>query len=313
MNPVSRPIFSVIICTANRPILLLQCVASVMAQSVPADVYEIVIVNNTPETDLEMRGIVSGFGRDKSIIYVVEPESGLSHARNRGISVARGRIFVFIDDDATADTTWLEEIQRTYTEFPSAACVGGRISLVWEGGVPQWLHRDLHGCLGELDYGDGVLPIQRDQRLGGGHFSIQRAWLESCGDFSPRLGRDQKSLLSGEENELLIRVWDQGGECYYNGRSLVLHPAPLHRMKRSFFRQRVYWGGRSIARIERIHAPQSICGSLLGRLTRLPYHWLRSLWFRVTGHQRLAFLWETYCWDTLGYCTEMMGIPFRSN
>ncbi|RJR07416.1 glycosyltransferase family 2 protein [Candidatus Parcubacteria bacterium] len=301
-----KPEFSIILCTANRKEPLRACLENILLQSIPPEQYEIIVINNVPEDDVRVRSVIHDLGASEKIRYSFEEEEGLSPARNHGITLAKADILVFIDDDALAEPTWLEELLKTYCEHPDAAVVGGKIRLFWEGDVPGWLHPALYGYLGELDYGEGVFPIQTNQRLGGGNFSIEKSWLEKCGGFSHQLGRNHKSLLSGEETELFIRVWDQGGQCYYNSEAIVMHPAPLHRMNKQFFRQRVYWGARSEARIDRIHFPQQIALKIFSKLIRLPYHLSFSAWYGITNQPAFSFLWETFYLNTLGYIREFL-------
>jgi GT2 family glycosyltransferase len=280
------------------------CLMSVLQQTISPDQYEIILVNNSPRTDSEVRQLIQTLPENARINCSIEPKEGLSFARNHGISLSKGEILVFIDDDAVAESSWLEDILKTYREHPDAAIVGGKINLCWENSIPKWLHPELYGYLGELDYGDVIFPIQKSQRLGGGNFSIKKSWLEKCGGFSTRLGRNRKSFLSGEETELFIRVWDYGGQCYYNSEAIVTHPAPLQRMNKNFFRQRVYWGARSDARIDKIHFPEKIINKLLAMLIRLPYHFFFSIWYKLTNRPSLSFLWETFYWNTFGYFVE---------
>lgn len=300
------PKLSVIICTTCRHDLIKSCLLSIEAQTLSSNEFEIIVVNNAPEANSEILSIINKLKNLIPIHYAIEYEEGLSPARNHGITLAKADILVFIDDDALAEPTWLEELLKTYCEHPDAAVVGGKIRLFWEGDVPGWLHPALYGYLGELDYGEGVFPIQTNQRLGGGNFSIKKSWLEKCGGFSHQLGRNHKSLLSGEETELFIRVWDQGGQCYYNSEAIVMHPAPLHRMNKQFFRQRVYWGARSEARIDRIHFLQQIALKIFSKLIRLPYHLFFSAWYGITNQPAFSFLWETFYLNTLGYIREFL-------
>jgi glucosyl-dolichyl phosphate glucuronosyltransferase len=305
----SAPVLSVVVCTAHRPALLRKCVSSLLEQALSSSLFEIIVVNNAPESDQEVREALHPFITHGRVKYVLEPEIGLSAARNTGTACAAGRYVYFIDDDATADAHALQEILNCYEAFPQAACVGGRIELVWEAPIPIWLHPDLHGFLGHLDHGEGTFPIRKDQHVGGGNLSVQKDWLVKCGGFLTNLGRDQKSLLSGEEIELFQRIWAHGGECYYAGRALVWHPAHAARLNKRFFRQRVYWGARSSARIDTLHLPAaSVFRRFLGSLVRIPYYALRSFWYRLTGDQSSAFLWNTYFCYAVGYSAEVASI-----
>lgn len=308
MHNLSSPILSVIICTANRENYLRTCLTSLLNQSLSDILYEIIIINNVPNEDVSVRKVIEDLGLSGKVIYAIEPKEGLSFARNLGLSLAHGNILAFIDDDAVADKYWLEEILGVYKKYPDAVVVGGKIQLFWEGDVPEWLDPELFSYLGELNYGEVTFPIQESQRLGGGNFSILKEWLERCNGFSKRLGRDRKSLLSGEEIELLIRIRTLGGKCYYAPKALVLHPAALYRMNKKFFRHRAFWGARSTARITYLHCSSIARVQMLnGMLLRFPYHFGRSIIFRICKQPALSFLWEIYCWHTVGYLVEVLA------
>lgn len=302
----STPVISVIICTIMKTSYLSQCIESVLTQSLPCE-YEVILVNNRINTEEKIDGVVQTLSLRSDIRSSIEPKEGLSYARNHGASIARGEILVFLDDDAIAQPEWLSAILKTYQDYPDAVSVGGKIDLFWESPAPEWLHPALNGYLGELNYGSGIFPIQHNQRLGGGNFSITKSWFEQCGGFSTRLGRDHNSLLSGEETELFIRIWERGGKIYYNSDAAVMHPALRNRMNKDFFRKRVYWGGRSAAITDKIHSPSRVFMNAVPMLVRFPYHLFFSRWYEVTGRHADAFLWETFYRHSLGYLAETLG------
>jgi len=96
---------SAVICTYNRYDLLPAAIESLVKQDVPADSFEIIVVDNSPDQAGAAR-----FGQRyaglSNLTYLVEPKPGLSNARNIGTAAALGRIFAFIDDDARARPSW---------------------------------------------------------------------------------------------------------------------------------------------------------------------------------------------------------------
>jgi GT2 family glycosyltransferase len=262
-------------------------------------------VDNSVGGDAETKWIVQQFDSRLRIRYASEEESGLSHARNRGFSMAESDVLVFIDDDAIAVPKWLEEILAVYGVYSDAAAVGGRVSLIWETEIPAWLHSGLYGALSELDYGEDIREINSSERLNGCNFSIKRSWIQEVGVFSSQLGRRGRNLLSGEEVEMALRIRSRGGKCYYTPHALVHHLAPASRMNKSFFRRRVYWGSRSEARMDLMYAPQIVYKTMWHRIIRFPYHWCQSVRLKIKRQPALSFLWETFFWSGLGYLLEI--------
>ncbi|MEO2022181.1 MAG: glycosyltransferase, partial [Pirellulaceae bacterium] len=89
---------TVAICTWNRADLLNQTLTRLQQLVIPEDLqWEIVVVNNactdqTPE-------IVARHQEHLPLRMVMEPEPGLSCARNRAVQAARGRWIIWTDDD----------------------------------------------------------------------------------------------------------------------------------------------------------------------------------------------------------------------
>ena len=107
---------SVVICayTMDRWEQLVAAVKSCVDQSLSP--HEIVLVIDHNDELLE-RGV-----REITNASVVPNRStkGLSGARNTGVAASTGDIVVFLDDDAYADTRWLENMTLPFRD-PSVA------------------------------------------------------------------------------------------------------------------------------------------------------------------------------------------------
>ena len=297
------PEYSVIICTYNRRALLERALNSVVTQNMPADTYEVLVVDNGSSDGTKPMVHDVQLSSPVSIKYLQEKQSGLSHARNTGIAAAQGHFVAFIDDDAVADLNWLTSLSLVYVEDPDVSLVGGKIELDWESNVPEGLAPELLRALGKLDQGEGVFRVEPPLTLGGGNLSARRSVLEELGGFDVRLGRNSTTLLSGEENELLLRATAADKVIYYTSKAVVYHFVPAARTDKQFLRRRAFWQGVSDIRIVRKHEGWKNAGKLLGRnLVRVPYHVGGWLLFAARGNLRKAFLWETFIWTTLGCC-----------
>lgn len=87
----SNPLVSVIIPTYNRAYILPKSIESVLSQTFKD--LEVIVVDDgsTDKTPY----LVYKY----PIIYVRKPRKGVSHARNRGLQKARGRLICFLDSD----------------------------------------------------------------------------------------------------------------------------------------------------------------------------------------------------------------------
>jgi glycosyltransferase involved in cell wall biosynthesis len=64
--------------------------------------------------------------------YVVEPEQGLSAARNKGIKEAKGDIIIYIDDDALVDSDYIRIYAEHFAAHPETMAAGGPIEPLYE-------------------------------------------------------------------------------------------------------------------------------------------------------------------------------------
>lgn len=72
---------------------------------------------------------------------------GASGSRNTGVSVARGAVVAFIDDDAVAAPDWLEQLAARY-EDPLVLGVGGSIEPLWVETQPSWFPMEFGWVVG---------------------------------------------------------------------------------------------------------------------------------------------------------------------
>ena len=85
--------------------------------------FEIVVVDNSPEGSAQL--VVEGIATDGiALRYVHEPRPGISHARNRCFSAARGELLAMIDDDEIAAPDWLFNLMRTQRMFDADVVFG---------------------------------------------------------------------------------------------------------------------------------------------------------------------------------------------
>ncbi|MCX6779323.1 MAG: glycosyltransferase family 2 protein, partial [Candidatus Magasanikbacteria bacterium] len=118
---------SVIVPTHNRVKALQNCLISLFSQTLSPQ--EIIVVNDG--SDDGTKNYLLGLGVKIKVINH-EKNLGQSAARNSGIKIAKGDTLVFIDDDCTAKPDWLEQIQKTFEQTPTAEVVIGKTIYVAE-------------------------------------------------------------------------------------------------------------------------------------------------------------------------------------
>ena len=233
--------------TYNRAKMLAETLESLSGLYCPDEIdYEILVVdNNSSDNTSEVIDRYSKLLPER-LRSVHEHKCGLSYARNCALKHARGEIVGFIDDDVKVDSGWLEAVYKTFMESHASA-VGGRSYLVYPSSRPVWLPREREYLLSGLDYGDQRL-VDTDKDLFGLNLSIQRETALKLGGFDTNLGRRGKSLICGEEKDLLDRIRKTGGIVVYEPKAVVWHIIPPERLKKRWFFRRIYGGAVSAQR-----------------------------------------------------------------
>ena len=121
---------SVIICTHNpRADYLQQTLAALRAQSLSADEWELIVVDNASARPVAAQIDVSWHPRAR---VVVEATLGLTPARRRGIREAAAELLVFVDDDNVLAPDYLAEADRLAATLPFLGAFGCSIRAVYE-------------------------------------------------------------------------------------------------------------------------------------------------------------------------------------
>ncbi len=134
---------AITICTRRRPVQLARAIAAISNLHIPSDVQVSVIVVENDDSQ-NVRHIAFGSRPDIIFSYFLEPDQGISPARNRAIEEAL-RIgadwIVTTDDDGEMDPYCLVAYAEAIAKFPKAAAFVGRTRHVFPDTMPEWLPR----------------------------------------------------------------------------------------------------------------------------------------------------------------------------
>jgi O-antigen biosynthesis protein len=204
---------TIVVCTRNRPASLRRCLEGISGLERAPD--EVIVVDNTPG-DRETRATAEEFGA----VYSIEPNLGLSRARNRGLAESHSEIVAYLDDDATPDVQWLGMMLEPFKD-PKVTTVTGRIitpqSRVAKGAThvtrllcnkdPEWFGIATFGGLGL-----------------GSNMAFRRQACVGQQIFDERLGRGAPFEIA-EENYAFAFLLSQGYTAVYLPDAVVFHPA----------------------------------------------------------------------------------------
>jgi len=149
-----KRLLSVVVCTHNRSRLLYDCLRSLVRQTADSSVFEIIVVDNN-STDTTPEVVQAFLGKFCNVRYVREPQTGLSHARNRGMIEVEGEYVAYIDDDAQAYPDWVEKIASYIRRNRSIVAFGGPYYALSEIPLPDWFPPEY----GSFDAGDKELLL----------------------------------------------------------------------------------------------------------------------------------------------------------
>jgi GT2 family glycosyltransferase len=246
VQPVACPSITVIIATYTRAALLDQCLHHLGRQQFyPGD--DVIVVDNgsTDHTTSVVRRHQRAYPVPLGLLYEAQP--GKSHALACALAHAHGDVLVFTDDDVNAEVGWIDHI-RTVMANPKVALMGGRVTPRWEASVPPWIrrapaeHARLGAPLGLLEYPPGVVDLGPRAVLGA-NLAVRRDALIAVGGFASHLGKLRGTLLSGEDQELCLRIQRAGFRAIYVDAAAVTHWVPADRARVRYFLNWFYWSG----------------------------------------------------------------------
>ena len=235
---------TVVICayTERRWDSLVNAIASLRAQRRPPDQYLVVIDHNEQLFDRARRF----FPTDVEVIESVD-RRGLSGARNTGVRLAKGDVVAFLDDDAEADPSWVEELIGHYR--PQIAGAGGVAVPVWPGrDRPRWFPSEFDWVVG-CSYRGLPSTVMPQRNLIGATMSFRRSVFDMVGSFDTAIGRRGSVPLGCEETEFSLRVRRAlvGAELFHVPPAIVHHYVAAERATVPYFLRRCYAEGISKA------------------------------------------------------------------
>ena len=242
---------SVIIPTRNRAALLHKALESFRHQTLPADAFELIVVDNgsTDETAVVCREAQDWFN---SFVYDFAPMPGLHVGRHRGLKLSRGDILVYGDDDIRAAPTWLAAIHEAF-DRPEVGLVGGKCLPDYEVPPPAW-EQGLWNVLPEgrlntfyslVDLGDkgGEIPAHY---VFGCNFSIRKSLLLKAGGFHPDgMPQDLLQYRGDGETAVSLAVEALGYRAWYSPEAAVYHHVSARRMTPAYIGARAFSQGVS--------------------------------------------------------------------
>jgi GT2 family glycosyltransferase len=212
--PIERA--TVVICSRERPAMLIETIESVLgAATLPA---EIVVVDQSTAANEEVATL--GAVRGCEVRYLHSETTGLSRARNLGIKAAAEDVVVLLDDDMFVQADWLEHLVAGLPEDPRGVATGRVLAAPDEGRggtVPG-------AALVQREQGVTYRGPQDFDVVPGANVALRRDVVLGLGGYDERLGAGS-SFASADDNDIGQRLLEAGSEVRHVPAAVVYHRA----------------------------------------------------------------------------------------
>lgn len=214
---------SVVICTLSERESLIDCVQSLLGQTVKP--YKIIVIAVSNSQDAASR-LVSRF---PGVEVVNFKRRNLAEARNLGVDLSKeAEIVAFIDDDTVAQPSWLHQLVASF-EDDELGVVGGSVVNQWDNSVEiQVEENDAIGRArvhkGQVIKSSGYrywIPVPK-----GSNFSVRKVCWSQIGGF------DNFFSAWKEETDFTHRAVAAGWSVTINREAMVTRPYNANKNRR---------------------------------------------------------------------------------
>jgi succinoglycan biosynthesis protein ExoM len=252
-----EPRVAICVCTYDRPQWLTRLLTSlreVELTGLDPSAVEIIVVDNSPNPETEAICERAAHRLPITIEYVPEREAGITHARNRAVTVAleRGADFVaFIDDDDQPQPDWLIQLLDRQAVTGADLVFG---TWVLDQDMPQWARES------------GIFrsPVKVKHENKGGRYGLPgcastcntlvgRNILETAGANGPIFVHAFKSS-GGEDKDFFIRAHELGAKLASADSSVIHRNHDPRRYTARGLLKRGFKNGCSQMNMARYHA-----------------------------------------------------------
>jgi len=170
--------------------------------------------------------------------YIVEPRAGIPFARNRVVAEMRrhSQALAFIDDDETADPTWLAELLRVQRAY-DADVVSGPVLREFDETTPAWVTQGT--LFNRPRFETGTLRPTADT---GNVLTMAHLFKVFDPPFDESIGQ-----AGGSDREFYGRVYAAGYTIVYANDAMTRERVPAERATARWVLRRSYHGGNQLA------------------------------------------------------------------
>ncbi len=203
------------IATFDRPRALARCLDALLLGDVwPAEV----IVVDQSEDDATRAIVEQRQACPVPVIYIRQPQRGLSASRNAALARARCPVIALTDDDCVPGRGWIAAINDTFTSQSAPDAVTGRV-LPLGSEVPGLYAVSSRTSTASAEFSGKVAPWVVGT---GANFAVKSEWIDRIGYYDQRLGAGSPGG-AGEDMDFLYRLLCAGGRIRYEPNANIYH------------------------------------------------------------------------------------------
>lgn len=214
----TQPLVSIVVPVYGQCEYTLRCLLSIAAHQ-PSVPYEVIVVDDrSPDDSLE---ILQGV---KGIQLIHNPvNQGFIRSCNLGSKAAKGQYVYFLNNDTQVTSGWLDELVRTFDEFPGTGLAGSKLvypdgtlqeagGIIWRDGSAWNFGRNQNPSLPVYNYAREV------DYCSGASIVVPKELFDELGGF------DERYLPAYcEDSDLALKIRDLGYRVIYQPLSVVVH------------------------------------------------------------------------------------------
>lgn len=223
---------SVVICSYNRAVYILDAVESLYRQTLDKALFEVLVVDNnsidnTGDLVQDYMQAHHGF----NLHYLTEQRQGASFARNTGASFAKGAILCFMDDDAVAEGDYLQRMLSFFNQHKAATGLGGRIIPRYIPEEPKWMSYYVSSMVGNFDYSPVPKEFEQGKYPLESNMAVRAEAFKAIGGFNTALpGVKGELRVGGEGKDFFLRLQQRGASIFYDPKLIVHHVVEVRKL-----------------------------------------------------------------------------------
>lgn len=173
------------------------------------------------------------------IEYHIEPQQGVTFARNRVLDLVRSQYFAFVDDDEVVSENWLTELLKTAHQY-QADVVLGPVQRRLPNEAPTWAHA--HPCFKPKARDTGTIV----QTGGAGNALIRTSLVTT----PPGMRfNDEYARTGGEDTAFFYSLSRAGAKIVWCAEAEISEEVPMARTTAAWVCKRSFRSGQAYAHI----------------------------------------------------------------